>query len=547
MKRQLFAALENLADNDRNEIVYRDHGRVRKTWSELGHDIDRAVARLASLRPDGRDFQVGLIGPTSYEWMVLDLACLKAGFRSVAVPEFLTSREIGVLFQEAEVDIVLADRRLAERLAEVDVPVWFFGTGAGDSAQKGGNFDDLVGVEWTCTADRMLDHYSIGYSSGTSGKAKRVDMRFLPDQRSRGWRHGLELAALYYRYRTSFWSRKDNKLIIFMPFSHIQQRAFVRLALVRRIDIVLSDATRCVPDLIVEKPNIMVSVPVIYEALAVRIEDKLRQLSGRQQAAFRLYLRLRINQLGDRNWVKRLFGRYLFTKVRTIYGGRADYFVTGSAPVDTRTLTTFHRVGVKIYEGYGQSELPRIISMSSEKDFRIGSVGKPRVPVKIGEDGEIRVKIDRRELADPSIFTFDPEGYIRTGDLGHLDADGFLFLSGRKDDVIVLDNGKKVFPSSVETVFHELKVAGSICVTSFDGKRIAAIAHWPAERGEPGALKRYLADGNQKLAEHEKVKMFVHSDAPFTVENGMLTGTRKLRRHRIKTSFRDAKLERVDD
>jgi long-subunit acyl-CoA synthetase (AMP-forming) len=545
MKRQLFAALENLANNDHNEVVYRDRGRVRKTWSELARDIDRAIARLASLRPDGREFQVGLIGPTTYEWMVLDLACLKAGYRSIAVPEFLTSREIGVLFQEAKADVVLADRALEDRLTEVDVPVWLFGSGG--AARAGNSFEDLAGAEWACTPDRMLDHYSIGYSSGTSGKAKRIDLTFLPEQPSRGWKRGLELAAQYYRYRTSFWSRKDNKLLIFMPFSHIQQRAFVRLALMRRISIVLSDSMRCVQDLVVEKPNIMVSVPMIYEALATRIEEKLQHLSGRQKTVFRLYLRLRINRLRNRNWVKRLFGRYLFSKVRKIYGGRADYFVTGSAPIDTRTLTTFHRVGVKIYEGYGQSELPRIISMSSEKDFRVGSVGKPRVPVKIGEDGEIRVKIDRSELADPSIFTFDPEGYICTGDLGHLDADGFLFLSGRKDDVIVLDNGKKVFPSSVETVFHELKVEGSICITSFDGKRIAAIAHWPAERGGLAALKSYLAEGNPKLAEHEKVKLFVRSEVPFTVENGMLTGTRKLRRHQIKGSFRDAKLERIDD
>jgi long-chain acyl-CoA synthetase len=545
MKRQFFAALENLANNDHNEVVYRDRGRVRKTWSELARDIDRAVARLASLRPDGRVFQVGLIGPTTYEWMVLDLACLKAGFRSVAVPEFLTSREIGVLFQEAKADVVLADRAVQDRLTEVDVPVWFFGSAG--TARGGNNFEDLTEAEWTCTADRMLDYYSIGYSSGTSGKAKRIDLTFMPEQPSRGWKHSLELAARYYRYRTSFWSRKDNKVLIFMPFSHLQQRAFVRLALMRRIDIVLSDPMRCVQDLVVERPNIMVSVPMIYEALATRIEEKLQQLSGRQKTVFRLYLRLRINRLGHRNWVKRLFDRYLFGKVRKVYGGRADYFVTGSAPIDTRTLTTFHRVGVKIYEGYGQSELPRIIAMSSEKDFRIGSVGKPRVPVKIGEDGEIRVKIDRSELADPSIFTFDPEGYICTGDIGHLDADGFLFLSGRKDDVIVLDNGKKVFPSSVESVFRELKAEDSICITSFDGKRIAAIAHWPAERGGSAALKSYLAEGNPKLAEHERVKLFVRSEVPFTVESGMLTGTRKLRRHRIKTSFLDAKLERVDD
>lgn len=545
MKRQLFAALENLATNDHNEVVFRDQGRVRTTWSEMARDIDRAIGRLASLRPDGREFQVGLIGPTTYEWMVLDLACLKAGFRSIAVPEFLTSHEIGVLFREAKADAVLADRTVEDRLTDVGVPVWFFGSGGG--VRAGNNFEDLTAVEWTCTADRMLDHYSVGYSSGTSGKAKRIDLTFLPERPSTGWKRGLELAARYYRYRTSLWSRKDNKLLIFMPFSHIQQRTFVRLALMRRIDIVLSDSMHCVQDLVVEKPNIMVSVPMIYEALATRIEEKLRHLSRRQKTVFRLYLRLRINHLANRNWVKRVFGRYLFSKVRKVYGGRADYFVTGSAPIDTRTLTTFHRVGVKIYEGYGQSELPRIISMSSEKDFRIGSVGKPRVPVKIGEDGEIRVKIDRSELADPSIFTFDPEGYICTGDLGHVDADGFLFLSGRKDDVIVLDNGKKVFPSSVETVFGELKAEGSICITSFDGKRIAAIAHWPAERGGLAALKSYLAEGNPKLAEHEKVQLFVRSEVPFTVENGMLTGTRKLRRHQIKRSFLDAKLERVDD
>ncbi|MDG4771294.1 AMP-binding protein [Solwaraspora sp. WMMD792] len=547
MKRQLFAALEKLADNHHNQVVYRDGGRVSRTWAELAQDIDRAVGRLASLRPHGRgrEFQVGLVGPTSYQWMVLDLACIKAGFRSVAVPEFLTAREIGALLREAEADVVLADRAVADRLTEVDAPVWFFGTGG--ATPVGSDFEELAGVEWTCTADRMLDHYSIGYSSGTSGKAKRIDLMFPAEEPSNGWKHALDLALQYYRYRTSFWSRKGNKLFVFMPFSHLQQRAFVRLALMRRIDIVLSDPRRCVQDLIVEKPNIMVSVPMIYEALAARIEQKLRQMSKRQRAVFDVYLRLRINRLPNRSWVKRVFGRYLFGKVRKIYGGRADYFVTGSAPIDRRTLMTFYRVGVRIYEGYGQSELPRIISMSSEKDFRIGSVGRPRVPVKIAADGEIRVKIDRSELADPSVVTFDQEGYICTGDIGYLDADGFLFLRGRKDDVIVLDNGKKVFPASVETVFHELKVDESICVTSFDGKRIAAVAYWPVERGGSAALRSYLAEVNPRLAEHERVTLFAHSTVPFTVENGMLTGTRKLRRQQIRAVFGDAKLERVGD
>ncbi|WP_431911916.1 AMP-binding protein [Micromonospora carbonacea] len=544
MKRQFFAALEKLADNHHNEVVYRDGGRVRKTWAELARDIDRAVARLASLRPEGREFQVGLVGPTSYRWMVLDLACLKAGFRSVAVPEFLTGSEMGALFREAAADVVLADRAVADRLTEVNVPVWFFGSG--DAAPAGDDFEELAGVEWTCTADRMLDHYSIGYSSGTSGKAKRIDLVFPAEEPSRGWKHRLGLPLQYYRYRTSFWSRKDNKLFVFMPFSHLQQRAFVRLALMRGIDIVLSSPQRCVQDLVIEKPNIMVSVPMIYEALAERIEQKLQQMSERQKSVLGVYLRLRVNRLRNRNWVKRLFDRYLFGKVRKVYGGRADYFVTGSAPIDRRTLLTFYRVGVRIYEGYGQSELPRIIAMSSERDFRIGSVGKPRVPVRVAADGEIRVKIDRSEFADPSIVTFDQEGYVCTGDLGHLDADGFLYLHGRKDDVIVLDNGKKVFPANVETVFPELKAEDSICVTSFDGKRIAVVAHWPVEQGGSAALRSYLAEGNPKLAEHEKVTLFVHSEVPFTVENGMLTGTRKLRRQRIKAVFGDAKLERVD-
>lgn len=547
MKRQFFAALEKLADNHDNEVVYRDGGRVRRSWAELARDIDLAVGRLASLRPEsrGREFQVGLIGPASYEWMVLDLACLKAGFRSIAVPEFLTGPEIGALFREASADVVLADRSLADRLTGVDAPVWFFRTRGSHPAAD--DFDGLDGVEWTCTADRMLDHYSIGYSSGTSGKAKRIDLTFpAEDERTLNPRRAVQLAVQYCQYRTSFWSRKDNKLFIFMPFSHLQQRAFVRLALMRRIDIVLSDPLRCVPDLVVEKPNIMVSVPMIYEALAKRIEQKLQQLDDRRKAVFRLYLRLRINRLGNRNPVKRLFGRYLFDKVRKVYGGRADYFVTGSAPIDPRTLTTFHRVGVRIYEGYGQSELPRIISMSSARDFRIGSVGRPRVPVRIGEDGEILVRIDRSELADPSVVTFDEDGYIRTGDLGHLDADGFLFLHGRKDDVIVLDNGKKVFPASVETVFPELKAEDSICVTSFDGKRLTAIACWPDGDGGSEALRGYLAERNPKLADHEKVTSFVRAPEPFTEANGLLTGTRKLRRRQIKKAFGEAKWERID-
>jgi hypothetical protein len=96
-------------------------------------------------------------------------------------------------------------------------------------------------------------------------------------------------------------------------------------------------------------------------------------------------------------------------------------------------------------------------------------------------------------------------------------------------------------------VFQRLKVKDSICITSFDGKRILAIVHWPAELGDAAALRSYFAEGNQKLAEHERVKLFVHSDTPFTVMNGMLTGTHKLRRHQIRSTFCNATSERVEN
>lgn len=533
MRDRNFQALKALPEEQHRTITYfQGKQRVEKTFQELAADIAAWNGKLKNILGKAAQPRVVILGPISYEWMLLDLACIQGGIFSIAPPEHLATPTLMELLTEAEPTLICVDFFLRDKVASSPWPVFHFNAPADDPQA-------LNQVEATAIPlgeeNPLLVDYSLAYSSGTSSTPKAIPLKFRkrrpsPFETARG----LKKLLMIWQYKRSFWSRSDNKILLFMPFSHLQQRNFVLMALQQKINIVLSSPARSVEHLITEKPNIMVSVPVIYEALAQRIEHKLKGFSASQQFFFRLFLQLRINMLPRRNWIKKRFSNYLFSRIAPLYGGKADYFVTGSAPISTATLETFMKVGVRILEAYGQSE-SQVISMNSHRHFRIGSVGKPLGKVKIGADAEILVKYEPDFHEGPPLDV-DEEGYIHTGDLGYLDKDGFLFLMGRKDDTIVLQNGKKVFPSQLEKQIQNHIGPRHVFVFSPDQKSLQAVVVAGGQTDLKSQLKAY----NQQAADFERINAVHITGDPFSTENGLLTANLKLRRQACLETFAKA-------
>jgi len=318
-----------------------------------------------------------------------------------------------------------------------------------------------------------------------------------------------------------------------MPFSHIQQRTLVKMAFLNNINIIISDHLNCIRHIISDKPNVMVSVPVIYDIIASRIRAKVKQFSPRKKKAYELYKRFNVNTWSDWNPIKSAFGHYLFRSIRKLYGGKASYFIVGSAKSNIDTITTFYDVGVRILESYGQSE-SGIISMNSHRDFKVGSVGKPGPDVKIAEDGEVLVRVNENyyHKYNRDMMVIDENNYIHTGDVGYLDKDGFLFLKGRKDEVIVLENGLKVFSGALEDKLKDLEGVQQAVVFSEGGKGLkailSAVENFPVDR-----IKKAVEKMNREGADYELIKEFAIDYDTWMSENGFMTSTFKLKRNKI--------------
>jgi long-subunit acyl-CoA synthetase (AMP-forming) len=190
---------------------------------------------------------------------------------------------------------------------------------------------------------------------------------------------------------------------------------------------------------------------------------------------------------------------------------------------------------VKIYEGYGQSECGNI-SINTKKDFRLGSVGKPSMDVKISDDtSEILVKFDKTRH-DSNFLLNDQQEYIHTGDAGYLDKDGFLYLKGRLDDVIVLSNGKKIFPDDIECRIKRHECISQAIVVSLDQISLSAIVC--CENSPTQKVFDCIRETNRSLQPHEQIRRIYIMKENFTVENGLMTGTLKPKRNAILDRYK---------
>lgn len=531
-----FQHLYDLKNNRRNKVIYFDGTqRIERTFAELYGDVDIMVGNLKSLEFKSESKRLGILGPISYEWMVLDLACILGGFQSVAMPETYPIDRLNGIVDDLGPEYVLMDGSLQSTFSGINAPILSFRKPIAEAKSIHGLGASTGNIE----GDAVQKLWSFAFTSGTSGNIKPIRLEFKEKKAKTSEKKfplSVSSVTTYIKYKQSYLSQKNNKLIVFMPFSHAQQRTYVHMALRGKADILISDPMHCLSHLASEQPNIMVSAPMIYETLASLIEDEIVDFTQIQRNFYGLFLRLGVNKLSNRNPIKWLFNKTILKTICDLYGRRADYFVTGNAPITKKSLQVFYNVGVKIYESYGQSEVGAI-SMSDPFNFRLGSVGKPIVDLKIAEDGEILVKFDE-DLHEREILNVNEEGYVRTGDLGSLDEDGFLYVQGRKDDLIVMGNGKKVLPFQVEEQFFKIPgIENAVVLLKEDNKLGVILGLRSTVNLSVEEVRRSVEAVNQQCAAYEKVHCFYLLNEPFTVENGYLTGSLKYKRKVIEREF----------
>jgi len=369
----------------------------------------------------------------------------------------------------------------------------------------------------------------------------------------------------------------DDVFLSFLPLTHLYERVAGHWTPIYKGNTIhYAQSIQTVIDDIQEaRPTVMVSVPRLYEKVADRVLEEVEHSSNLKRKIFfwalktgRAYHNARIE--GKISfWLKRkyqLADRLVFQKIKQKLGGRLRYPIAGGAPLSTSTLKFFEALDMQIIEGYGMTEAHLIIALTPFGKTRYGSCGRPIdvVDLKIAEDGEVLVKgptimAGYHNQPDLTRQVIDDQGWLHTGDIGHLDDDNYLYLTDRKKNILVTTGGKNVAPAPIEMKLKRSKYIDEVCLLGDQRKFISALVvpnyqelrKWTqshnieadsnADMVAKERVKRFVWEEvkrqQEEFARYERVKKIALLSEPFSIEKGELTPSLKVKRKVVQQHY----------
>ncbi len=563
-----FAQAERLGDKP--FLSRKQDGRWQATsWREAAQTVASLAEALRGIgiKPGDR---VMLVSENRPEWCLADLGIMAAG--AVTVPTYTTNTErdhLHILENSCAVAVIVSTAKLARTLlpavyrssacrAVIGIEPLRIGQ-SGETrihewrALIDAHPADVAAVRAGVTATRE-DLACLIYTSGTGGAPRGVRQH-----------HGAILcnAGGAATVIEEDFPKQDEVFLSFLPLSHAYEHSggqFLPICLGGQIYYAES-LDKLAANIEEVRPTIMVVVPRLFEMLRQRMTKTIEKQGGLAAKLLGQALRLggksyAKGRLPVWNWpLDLVLDRTIRAKVRARLGGRLKAMVAGGAPLNPEVGLFFHALGVTLLQGYGQTEAGPVISCNRpSRRIKMDTVGPPLpgVEVRIAGDGEILV---RGELVMHGYWQNEAEsarvlkdGWLHTGDIGHIDADGHIVITDRKKDIIVNDKGDNVSPQRVEGM---LTLQPEILQAMVAGDRrpylvglVVPDPEWIAESGfaagspEIGkAINAAVDRVNAQLSALEKVRRVTLADAPFTVENEMMTPSLKIRRHVIRELY----------
>ena len=554
------------------------------TWRQVSDRVDNIAAGLISLgiNPEER---VALASGTRYEWVVADFGILAAGAATTTVYPTTNAEDVAYIVSNSGSRIVIAEDqtqvdKLRERrddLPAVEKVVIIDGEGDGEWVMSLAELEERGQVLLAESPNTVNDRINairpdqlatLIYTSGTTGKPKGV--RLL----QKSWTY--TAAAM-----DSLGVLSDKDLnYLWLPLSHSFGKVMLALPLVIGFPTVIDGRVdKIVENLAVIRPTIMGAVPRIFEKVHGRINEMMAKEGGVKKTLFDWAVGVgvevsRTKQAGKAvspllNGQYKLADKLVLSKIRDRFGGRLRFFISGSAALDREIAQWFDAIGVVVLEGYGLTETSAASVLNRPNAYRFGTVGWtfPQTEVKIAGDGEILLKgpgvMDGyHDMPEATAETIEPDGWFHTGDIGELDAEGFLRITDRKKDMFKTSQGKYVAPSAISAQFKGICPFASEIVVYGEGKPYCValvsldadgVKEWAAANGMAGksfseiardaktyaAVEGYVEQLNKELNRWEQVKKFAIIDRELTVENGDLTPSLKLKRKVLVDNFHD--------
>jgi long-chain acyl-CoA synthetase len=543
------------------------------SYTQLGESVDAFSKGLSTLGVQ-KDDRVALLSENRPEWAITDFGSLKAG--AVTVPMFptLTAAQVSYILNDsgAKVICVSTEAQLKKMLSIRDaVPtlehIILFDASENETPEGIIQFEDVCGNAEESTSDASSDANeddiaTIIYTSGTTGNPKGVMLTHV------------NFISNLHACKSLIDVGETDALLSFLPLSHVFERLGGHyVPLLSGAKVAYAESTFTVARNMQEvSPTMMLSVPRLYETMHDRILGAVQAGSPLKQKIFHWGVSVgsavssAIQQGKNPSAILQLkqsiADKLVFAKLKAATGGRLRFFVSGGAALPQAIAEFFHAAGILILEGYGLTETAPVISMNHPEKWKFGTVGVPvpGVEVKIAEDGEILTRgphvmkgyfNNEAETAE----VIDADRWFHTGDIGIIDVDGFVKITDRKKNIIVLSNGKNVAPQPIESELVQSPFISQIMLIGNERKNLAALIvpnfdalkAWASENNIEtteipemletrevqqliqGEIRSRLTD----FADFEQVRRFTLLEKEFSQEADEMTPTLKLKRNVI--------------
>ncbi|HEU4615732.1 MAG TPA: long-chain fatty acid--CoA ligase [Kofleriaceae bacterium] len=556
------------------------------TWRQAGERIKAIAAGLLSLGLH-REERVGILSNTRVEWLLCDLGILCAGGATTTVYPSSTPEDCAFILADSDTRYIFVEdngqvAKLRAHKAEMPKLAKLILIDGAAEAQDGDWVMTLAqleqrGAEHLAKDPRAVDEVVAGvegkqlatliYTSGTTGKPKGV--RLLHEC----WAYTADAIDAI-----KLWG-PDDVQYLWLPMSHsfgkVLMAGHIASGSVTAVD---GRIPKIVENLAVVRPTIMAAVPRIFEKVYNKILEGVKQGSGLKQKIFQWAVATgregsKVRQRGDEPGgllalKLKIADKLVFSKIKDRFGGRVRYFISGSAPLSRDIAEFFHACGILILEGYGLTESSAASFVNRPHKYAFGSVGMPMpgTELKIApEDGEILMRSPGvmqgyHNLPEATAETLTPDGWLKTGDIGEVDAKGFLRITDRKKDLIKTSGGKYIAPQAIEgklkatcpyisqVIVHGDKRNFVTALVTLDEE---ATMKWAKDNGFNGKpyseivmtpeakklLDPYFAEVNKTLAKYESVKQFAILPKDLTVDEGELTPSLKVKRKVVEKKY----------
>ncbi|WP_309123693.1 AMP-dependent synthetase/ligase [Arthrobacter sp.] len=546
-------------------------------WSDIrATDFLSDVRRIAKglmVSGVGAGDRVAIMARTRYEWALVDFAVWFAGGVSVPVYETSSPSQVAWILSDSGAVAAFVESGRHENVVRQAVAsanlegfrdVWQFDGGGLDTLRETGTGVDDAALEERRLIAGLDDVATIIYTSGTTGKPKGCELT-----------HGnfVELSENAAESLPEV-AHEGAQTIMFLPMAHVFARFISVLCVAAGATVAHTpDVKNLLPDLQSYKPSFILAVPRVFEKVynnsMLKAEDsgKGKIFHAGADVAIAWSKADQAGKVGLGLKVKHaIFDKLLYGKIRTAMGGRVQHAVSGGAPLGDRLGHFFHGIGLMVLEGYGLTETTAPISVNTPQKIKIGTVGAP-LPgnaVKIADDGEILAKgvcvlkgyFKRPDLTEEA-FT---DGWFHTGDIGQLDDDGFLSITGRKKEIIVTAGGKNVIPAQLEDTIRANALV-SQCVVVGDQRPFISALITLDEEALPGWLERHdlpanttmaeaarhsavqaeiqslIDSANESVSQAEAIKVFRIVEQDFTEASGHLTPSMKIKRAQVLKDY----------